>query len=46
MDRPLEIAFHNCTPSTAVEEEIRKHVERLEARYAHLTGCRVSVESP
>jgi len=44
MDRPLEIAFHNCTPSAAIEVEIRKQVERLEARYTHLTGCRVSVE--
>ena len=44
MDRPLEIAFHNCSPSPSVEAEIRKHVERLEARYTHLTGCRVSVE--
>ena len=44
MDRPLEIAFHNCTPSATVETEIRKQVDRLQTRYAHLTGCRVSVE--
>jgi cold shock CspA family protein/ribosome-associated translation inhibitor RaiA len=44
MDRPLDIAFHNCTPSAAVEDEIRRQVERLETRYGHLTGCRVSVE--
>lgn len=45
MDRPLEIAFHNTTPSEAVEVEIRRHVDRLEKRNAHLIGCRVSVEA-
>jgi len=44
MDRPLEIAFHNTTPSEAVEAEIRRHVDKLAARFEHLTGCRVSVE--
>ncbi len=44
MERPLDIAFHNCTPSTAIEAEIREQMERLETRYGHLTGCRVSVE--
>jgi len=45
MDRPLEIAFHNMEPSPAIEEEIRQHVEKLEKRYDHLIGCRVSVEA-
>ena len=45
MDRPLEIAFHNCQHSDAVESEIRKHVEKLEQRYRQLIGCRVSVEA-
>jgi ribosome-associated translation inhibitor RaiA/cold shock CspA family protein len=44
MDRPLEIGFHNLTPSPAVEEEIRRHVDKLERRFGHLIGCRVSVE--
>jgi cold shock CspA family protein/ribosome-associated translation inhibitor RaiA len=44
MDRPLEIGFHNLTPSAAVEAEIRRRVERLETRYPRLIGCRVSVE--
>jgi cold shock CspA family protein/ribosome-associated translation inhibitor RaiA len=44
MDRPLEIAFHNLTPSTAVEAEIRAHVDKLERRFGRLVGCRVSVE--
>ncbi len=45
MDRPLEIAFHNIHSSETVEIEIREHVERLEKRFPHLIGCRVSVEA-
>lgn len=45
MDRPLEIAFHNLQSSESVEAEIRRQVDRLETRYGHLTGCRVSVEA-
>ncbi len=45
MDRPLEIAFHNLQASESLEAEIRKQMERLETRYGHLTGGRVSVEA-
>lgn len=45
MDRPLEIAFHNMPSSNRVEAEIRQHVEKLERRFDHLIGCRVSVEA-
>lgn len=45
MDRPLDIAFHNATPSAAIETVIREHVDKLERKYPHLTGCRVSVEA-
>ena len=45
MDRPLDIAFHNIQSSESLEREIRAHVAKLEARYPHLTGCRVSVEA-
>lgn len=44
MDRPLEIAFHGIDASVSIEAEIRKQVEKLEARFPHLIGCRVSVE--
>jgi cold shock CspA family protein/ribosome-associated translation inhibitor RaiA len=44
MDRPLEIGFHNLTPSPAAEAEIRRRVDRLETRFPRLVGCRVSVE--
>jgi cold shock CspA family protein/ribosome-associated translation inhibitor RaiA len=45
MERPLDIAFHNMDSSPAIEEEIRRHVDRLETRYGRLVGCRVSVEA-
>ena len=45
MDRPLQIAFHNMVPSPRIEADIREHVGRLEKRFAHLIGCRVSVEA-
>ncbi|MGE0222360.1 MAG: HPF/RaiA family ribosome-associated protein [Acetobacteraceae bacterium] len=45
MDRPLEIAFHNMSPSESLETMIRGHAEKLERRFDHLIGCRVSVEA-
>lgn len=45
MDRPLEIAFHNCQHSDSIEAEIRKHVDKLERRFPQLVGCRVSIEA-
>lgn len=42
---PLEIAFHNCSPSEAVEAAIRERVSKLERIYDRLTSCRVSVEA-
>ena len=33
MDRPLDIAFHNTDPSEAVEAAIRRHVDKLAARF-------------
>lgn len=45
MDRPLEIAFHNMSPSASLEAEIRERIEKLEKRYGRLIGCRVSVEA-
>jgi ribosome-associated translation inhibitor RaiA/cold shock CspA family protein len=44
MERPLDITFHNCQHSDAVEAEIRAQVDKLEKRFPHMTGCRVSVE--
>jgi hypothetical protein len=44
MDKPLEIAFHGMASSPNVEAEILDHVDKLEHRFGHLTGCRVAVE--
>jgi cold shock CspA family protein/ribosome-associated translation inhibitor RaiA len=44
MDKPLEITFHGIQSSPAVEDMIRDHVAKLERRFDHLVGCRVSVE--
>lgn len=46
METPLEIAFHNLSPSEALEAEIRRRVDKLERIYDRLIGCRVSVEAP
>jgi cold shock CspA family protein/ribosome-associated translation inhibitor RaiA len=46
MERPLEIVFHEVQPSEALEAAIRQHVGKLERRFRHLTGCRVSIEAP
>lgn len=44
MDKPLEIAFHGLPALPQIEAEIRRHVDKLERRFAHLVGCRVAVE--
>jgi ribosome-associated translation inhibitor RaiA len=46
MDTPLEIAFHNLSPSLALEQDIRKRVAKLERLYPRLAGCRVAIEAP
>lgn len=44
MERPLEISFHNFSPSEPIEAEIRRLVDKLD-RHGVLIGCRVSVEA-
>lgn len=46
MTTPLEISFHNLTPSPAIEAAIEKRVAKLEKLYPRLTSVRVSVEKP
>jgi len=45
MDRPLEIAFHNMSPSDSLEALIRDRADKLDRRFGRLVGCRVSVEA-
>ena len=44
MDTPVEIVFHNMPSSSALENDIRKRIAKLDRRYHHLVGCRVAIE--
>ena len=46
MDIPLELAFHNMTPSDGLSAAVRHHVQKLEHFYGHIIGCRVVIEMP
>jgi ribosome-associated translation inhibitor RaiA/cold shock CspA family protein len=46
MQRPLQITFKGMETSAALEALIRDRVERLDALYPRLTGCRVVVGVP
>jgi hypothetical protein len=46
MDVPLELAFHNMTPSDGLSGVVRQQVTRLEKFYGHIIGCRVVIEMP
>jgi ribosome-associated translation inhibitor RaiA/cold shock CspA family protein len=44
MQVPVEIAFHNCQRTDAVEDDIRGHIDRLEEIHPRLIACRVRVD--
>jgi ribosome-associated translation inhibitor RaiA/cold shock CspA family protein len=44
MQIPVEIAFRNIEPSTATEDDIRGHIDRLERVFGRITTCRVRVD--
>ena len=44
MQVPLEIGFHNVEPSDWAEQEIRRHVEKLERKFNRITACRVRID--
>lgn len=46
MDIPLELAFHNMTPSDALTAAVRRQVAGLDKFYDHIIGCRVVIEMP
>jgi len=46
MKTALRIAFHHLTPSAAIEENIRKRIDKLCLLCDRSTGCRVTVEAP
>lgn len=41
-----EVAFRDMEPSPAVEEMIRKKVEKLESTFTQVAACRVIIEAP
>ena len=46
MDIPLELAFHNMTPSDGLTRAVKRELARLERFHDHIIGCRVVIEMP
>lgn len=46
MQVPLEIAFHNCQKSEALEQKVRERVEKLHRYFDRIISCRVVFEVP
>lgn len=46
MQRPLQLKWHNVTPSDALAEDVRGEVARLEHLFGRITGCAVTLEAP
>jgi ribosome-associated translation inhibitor RaiA len=46
MQTPLRLTFRHMSPSPALEERIREHVDHLEKLHAPLTGCDVVISAP
>lgn len=46
MQVPLEIRFHNMTPSPAIERAARERAAKLEQFADDIVSCRVTIEAP
>lgn len=46
MQVPIELSFHGCDHSDALEREIQDHVAKIEEFYGRIMSCRVVVELP
>ena len=46
MDIPLELSFHNMDSSDTLKAAVNQHIAKLEQIYAHIVGCRVTIEMP
>lgn len=46
MQVPVQISFHGCDHSDAVETEIQGRINKIEEFYGRITSCRVVVELP
>ena len=46
MQVPIELSFHGCDHSDALETEIQDRVAKIEEYYGRIVSCRVVVELP
>lgn len=46
MQVPVQISFHGCDHSDAVQSDIHAHITKIEEFYGRITRCRVVVELP
>ena len=46
MISPLQIEFHNTSPTESVESRVRQELAELERFYNRLVSCRVDVKAP
>ncbi|MBL4692071.1 MAG: HPF/RaiA family ribosome-associated protein [Magnetovibrio sp.] len=46
MQVPVQLSFHGCDHSNALEAEIQSSVSKIEEYYGRITKCRVVVELP
>ena len=46
METPVQIVFHEVTPSAALQDLIREKAARLGNVFPRLTRCHVSIEQP
>lgn len=46
MQVPIELSFHGCDHSDALEVDIQAHVAKIEEYYGRIMSCRVVVELP
>ena len=46
MDIPLELSFHNMSPSDGLKAAVEREVSRLDQVFNHIIGCRVVIEMP
>lgn len=46
MQVPVQLSFHGCDHSDALEDEIQARVAKIEEHFGRITSCRVVVELP
>jgi len=46
MQVPVQVSFHGCDHSDAIQSLILDRIDKIEAKYGRFTHCRVVVELP